>query len=80
MEELLRYILEEIVDNPKDINITTSENEYGHITLEVRVNPEDMGKIIGKNGKIISAIRKLLKVKAMKMDRRFNLELIDQQD
>ncbi|MGI5827458.1 MAG: KH domain-containing protein [Patescibacteria group bacterium] len=79
MEVLLRYILEGIVDHPEDIEITSSENEYGHISLEVRVNPEDMGKVIGKNGKIISAIRKILKVKAMKTGKRFNLELVDQQ-
>jgi len=79
MEALLRHILEGIVDHPEDITIKTSENQYGVLLLDVTVNPEDMGKVIGRNGKVISAIRKLLKVKAIKMGKRFQLELVDQE-
>jgi uncharacterized protein len=79
MQKLLQFILENIVENPKDVSINQYENEYGTLVLEANVNPEDMGKVIGKQGKIISAIRKILKVKAIKINQRFQFNLLDQQ-
>ena len=77
MQALLQFILEGIVDNPKDIIINTSEDQYGFTTYDVSINPNDMGKIIGKNGKTISAIRKILKIRSMKTGKKFQLNLID---
>ncbi|NMC36129.1 KH domain-containing protein [Candidatus Beckwithbacteria bacterium] len=79
MQELLHYILEGIVDHPEDIEIRGNESEFGFINLEVKVNPEDMGKVIGKRGQTIGAIRKLLRVKAIKLGKRFQLTLLDEQ-
>lgn len=79
MQSLLQYILEGIVDHPEDIDIQTTESQYGYIVLNVKVNSEDMGKVIGKNGKVINSIRKLLRVKAIKLGRRVQVELIDSQ-
>jgi predicted RNA-binding protein YlqC (UPF0109 family) len=79
MEELLRYILKGIVDHPEDIKINSSESEYGFIVLTATVHPEDMGKVIGKNGKVISAIRRILKIKAIKTGKRFQLEITEPQ-
>jgi uncharacterized protein len=78
MQELLHYILEGIVDHPEDIVINTFDDEYGCQHLEVNVNPEDMGRVIGKKGQVISSIRKILRIKAMKMGKRFQLTLLDQ--
>lgn len=77
MQVLLQFILENIVDHPEDIKIESEESEFGFINLKLSVNPEDMGKVIGKKGKIIGSIRKILKIKAIKLGKRFNLELID---
>lgn len=79
MKQLLQFILESIVDFPQDIVINEHTNEYGILVLEVSVNPQDMGKVIGKEGKIISAIRRILKVKAIKEDIRFQFTLLESQ-
>ena len=77
MKELLKHITERIVNNPEDIEIQEVQTEGGAINLSLKVHPEDMGLIIGKNGSTIRAIRNLLKVKAIKDDVRFNLELVE---
>lgn len=77
MEDLLRFILEAIVQKPDKIKITEKE-ENGLINLEVWVDKEDMGRVIGKSGKIIKAIRGVLRIKAIKEGKRLNLTLVEQ--
>ena len=80
MKDLLKYITERIVNNPKDIEIQEVQMDGGGVNLSLKVNPDDMGLIIGKNGSTIRAIRNLLKVKAIKDDVRFNLELVETEE
>ncbi|MEA2020736.1 MAG: KH domain-containing protein [Patescibacteria group bacterium] len=76
MKELLHYIVERIVNNPEEVKIETEEiNDT--LNLKLKVAPEDMGLIIGKNGSTIQSLRNLLKTKAIKDDIRFNLELME---
>lgn len=77
MEEFIHYILSNIVDYPDDITLQTEESDYGYIRINATVNPEDMGKVIGKKGRTITAIRGLIKVKAIKSGRRVYFNLID---
>ncbi len=77
MEDLLRFILEAIVQKPEKIKIAEKE-ENGLINLEVWVDKEDMGRVIGKSGKIIKAIRGVLRIKALKEEKRLNLTLVEQ--
>ncbi len=77
MEDLIRYILENIVDHTEDIEIYTEESDYGMNRINIRVNPEDMGKVIGKQGRTISSIRNIAKVKAIKTGVRVYINLID---
>lgn len=77
MEELLSYIIKNIVSRPEEIKIVEAETEGGFINLRLQVHPEDMGIVIGKGGNIIRAIRSLLRVKAIKENKRVNLELIE---
>jgi hypothetical protein len=65
MKDTLAYILSKLVDHPDDIVIEEATEE-GRTTFVVRANPEDMGKIIGKNGRIIRAVRDLIKLMATK--------------
>ena len=75
-QEFLEYIVGAIVDNPDDVKITRTVDERG-VLLELSVNPEDMGKIIGKAGATAKAIRTLLRVMGAKHDARFNLKIVE---
>jgi len=77
MENLLRFILENIVDHPDQVQIRQYQNDYGVTVLEAQVNPDDMGKVIGKEGKIISTIRRILKIRAIKTGVLCQFNLLD---
>lgn len=78
MKDLLLYILKHLVENPDDVFVTETTNPSGEILLEVKVNPEDMGLIIGKGGKVIKSIRNLVRTKAIVENKRFNLVLLEE--
>lgn len=74
MKAALLYIVSAIVENPDKINI--QEEESGDLIIfKVTVDKADMGKVIGKNGKVIRAIRNVLKIPAIKQDKKINIEL-----
>lgn len=74
MKNALLYIVSSIVDNPKKVKIEEDEQD-GIINFAVTVAKEDMGKVIGKEGKIIRAIRNLMKIPAIKQNKRINIAL-----
>ncbi len=76
MKDTLHYIITAIVDKPDAVQIEEREEE-GILNLIVTVAPEDMGKIIGKEGKVIRSIRNIMKIKAMKHDIRINVSLAE---
>ena len=63
VRDLLDYIAKSLVDHPDDVDIKTIE-EDGETILELRVHPEDMGKVIGKRGRTAKAIRTMVKAAA----------------
>ncbi|MBR2471555.1 MAG: KH domain-containing protein [Clostridia bacterium] len=75
MKELLENIAKSLVDNPADVNVV-EKDENKTITLELRVDPDDMGKVIGKQGKIAKAIRTVVKAAAHKENKRVVVEII----
>ncbi len=79
MVDLVKYLIDQLVDQPDIVTVTDSADDTGLITILVTVDPEDMGKVIGKGGKIISAIRELVKVKAIKLGKRVKLILTEPQ-
>ena len=76
MRELLEYIVRVLVDHPNDVRIT---EVYGERTVifELRCHPDDVGKVIGKTGKTVGAIRVLLNTAASKQGRRAMLEIVE---
>lgn len=78
MKDTLHYIVSSIVDNPDSVTID-EQNENDIINLIISVDPTDMGKIIGKEGKVIRSIRNIMKVKAMKHNIRINVSIADQE-
>ena len=75
MKELVEYIAKSLVDNPDEVEIKEIENDRG-IVLELKVAADDMGKVIGKQGKIARSIRTLTKAAAAKEGKRVNVETI----
>jgi uncharacterized protein len=75
MKELIEYIARSLVDHPESVKVTQVEGEQS-IIFELQVQQEDMGKIIGKEGRIANAVRTLLKVAAAREGKRAVLEII----
>lgn len=76
MEEMLKTIVKYVVDNPDSITINKRQEEKS-TTLELKVAPEDMGKVIGKQGKMAKAIRTLMKAYATKEGTKINVDIMD---
>ena len=76
MKDTLHHIVSSIVDNPDDVKIEEKE-ENDILQFIVSVAKEDMGKVIGKEGKVIRSIRNIMKIKAMKHGVRINISLAD---
>lgn len=75
MKELVEYIAKSLVDDPSQVQVTEIEGATS-VILELRVAPEDMGRVIGKNGRVANAIRTLLRVLAAKQGKRVTLEIV----
>lgn len=76
MKEILHYIISLIVQNPQEVKIEETEQE-GVTYLTISADPSDVGKIIGKEGKIIRSIRNIMKIPAIKQGKRINISLAD---
>ena len=76
MKELLEYLAKALVDNPDDVEIEVIEGERS-VILQLRVNPEDIGKVIGKQGRIAQAFRTLVKAAATKQGKNAIVEILD---
>ena len=73
---LVDCIVRPLVDNEEDLEITSHE-ENGAIFVEISVNEEDTGKIIGRQGRVIKSIRTLVRAAASRNDMRVEVEIID---
>jgi predicted RNA-binding protein YlqC (UPF0109 family) len=77
MEEILKLIIENLVDNKEAVSIT-SEDKDGITTFKVKVSKDDMGKVIGKQGKIAHSIRTLMRSVAGKEQKKVDIEFVDE--
>jgi len=75
VKELVEFIAHALVDNPDQVQVTEVDGERSNI-IELRVAPEDMGKVIGKQGKIAQSIRTLTKATAAKEGKRVTVEIM----
>lgn len=78
MKELVEEIAKALVDKPEEVHVRTVEGEQVTV-LELRVDPTDIGKVIGKQGRTIHSIRTILGAAGMKLKKRFTLEVLDEQ-
>ncbi len=75
MKELVEIIAKALVDHPEEVVATETEND-NIITIELHVAQEDMGKVIGKQGRIAKAIRSVVKAASSKEDKKVNVDII----
>ncbi len=75
MENLVEYIVKQLVNEKEQVNVTRVERDDA-VVIEVRVAQEDMGKIIGKQGKIARAIRTVVKAASAKEEKRVIVDII----
>lgn len=76
MKELLTYIAKHLVDNPDEVSVTEIENEADTV-FEIRVAENDMGKIIGRQGRIVKEIRILMRSVAQRQGKSVSVEIMD---
>ena len=74
MKGLLEVIAKSLVDNPEEVVVTEKETERG-LVLELKVAPSDMGKVIGKQGRIAKAIRSVVKAAASRENKQVSVEI-----
>lgn len=76
MKELIKYIAEALVDNPEQVDVSEVEGERTSV-VELKVAKEDLGKIIGKQGRTARAIRTILAAASAKIHKRVVLEIME---
>ena len=76
LKDLLTYIAQNLVDNPDEVNVTERETDSETI-FELRVNQTDMGKVIGRQGRIAKEIRALMRSVAVRQGKRISVDIVD---
>ena len=77
MKEVLEIIAKALVDKPDEVDIKEIENEDSTITLELRVAESDMGKVIGKQGRIAKALRTVVKAAASRENKKVSVDIVE---
>lgn len=75
-QNLVEYIAKSIVDDPTQVNVSAVEGSTSTM-LELSVAPDDMGRVIGRNGRVANAMRTLLRCQAARLGKRVQLEIIE---
>ena len=75
--ELISYVAPWLVDHPEELEVTATEGENNALILELYVHPDDVGKIIGKRGRIIRSLRTLAKAAGQRQGRSVSVEVVD---
>jgi predicted RNA-binding protein YlqC (UPF0109 family) len=77
MRDAIEMIVKALVDDSDNVDVREVEQRNGSTLIEIRVGPTDVGKIIGKQGKTIRALRSLARVAGTKVNRRYQLEIVE---
>jgi hypothetical protein len=78
MKELVEYIVKALVDKPEAVEVRETQGESVTI-LEVRTAPEDSGKVIGREGRIVNSIRTIVKAAAAKQEKKVTVEILTEE-
>jgi predicted RNA-binding protein YlqC (UPF0109 family) len=77
MEELVEYLARSLVDEPEAVSVESFEEDDGSVVYELSVAEDDVGKVIGRGGRTVNALRCVLRACATKQDRRLLLDVVD---
>lgn len=77
MEELLEYLARALVDDPDAVSVESFEEDDGTVVLELQVAADDTGKIIGRGGRTISAVRTVIKAASVRERKRVLVDVLD---
>jgi predicted RNA-binding protein YlqC (UPF0109 family) len=77
MEQLLAYLARALVDEPGEVSVESFEEEDGTLVLELEVAEDDTGKVIGRRGRTVAALRTVMKAAAVKQGRRVLVDVVD---
>jgi len=75
MEELVKYIVDQLVENKEAVSVSSSKAEDSYTTIHVAVAKDDMGRVIGKNGKIAQALRAIVKTASAKSTEKYLVKI-----
>jgi hypothetical protein len=70
----IEYVVKSMVDHPEDVTVSEQQDSNA-VLVDVRVNEQDMGRVIGKNGRVVNALRTLVQILGTKHDARVSLEI-----
>jgi hypothetical protein len=76
MKELIAYIARSLVDDPTQVDVSVHHHR-SNVNLKLQVAPQDMGRVIGKNGRVANAMRSLLQVSAAQMGKKASLDIVE---
>ena len=76
MKDLLTYIAQNLVEHPQAVDVQETETD-GNVVLELRVDPSDMGKVIGRQGRIAKEIRTLMRSVVQRQGKKVSVEIMD---
>lgn len=76
MKDLLEYVAKALVDKPDEVSVNVVEGDRS-VILQLKVSPDDVGKVIGKQGRIAQALRTLVRATAVKQGKRAIVEILD---
>jgi predicted RNA-binding protein YlqC (UPF0109 family) len=77
VEALLAYLARALVDDPDGISVDSFEEEDGTVVLELHAPPDEAGRLIGRRGRTISALRTVVKASAVRRDKRVLVDVVD---
>ena len=76
MKDLILVLTKSLVDDPSQVSVEEKADDRGEVVYEIRVAPDDMGKVIGRQGRVIKAIRTVAKAAAIRTGKRVNVEVV----
>ena len=77
MEELVEYLAKGLVDEPDAVSVESFEEDDGTLVIELEVADDDVGKVIGRNGRTVNALRTVIRAAAVRENRRVLVDVVD---